>query len=714
MRILFFIATLFSFFSVEGSLKRKMEDRGISYINKKSPIYPYKPYAKKLTIDLKNPTYRNGIIYTFEGGVIKNEEIRIQAQSIQYIHRKENGQLVHKVEAEGDLMVQYRGRVYTGSELLFDFTTKEGIVYDGKTFVPPFYIGGEKILLSSKGSYKVEDAYLTACENKKSTYQIRAKSLEVEKKKMLRAKKVRFKLFKFPTLWLPSFKLNLKKFPKPIVRYRTTWDKSTGPRVSMRYQLYSWEDWAIFLRGEYRLRKGAGGALETEYLPSHGRTKFITRSYLASDVIPTNLIKEQRYRLQGELRSRSIDGNSTLDLTWDKYSDVLMPGDFHSDDFEINTAKETRLFAWHKQEDFVAYVKANPKFNSFDTVKQDLPTLFGHMKPILLSENNFLIDNWTKASFLKQDFSDDLTVHIPSFQSIRLQSHHSLFHTFSKGSFTFTPNVGVVAIYYSDSPSDQGIAFGQIQYGCNSSFQLGRRFPRHKHIIKPYVEFLGLTRPTTSVDDHYIFSIQDGYNRINLLKGGISSSIYSLRRKKGIPTFSFDFFANAFFGPTPFSILIQKIYLNIDWNLPSVSLFLRSAWNLEHHRPDYSNLRFLWTISADSALSTEFRYRSRYDWRKADHTNFFLDVTRSEEELLSSPISDRRMTLLNKAFFRLTPFWTLRLQSHHGWYRLNETPYNEWKIDLLTMVSPFWKLRFTYQHTQRDDRVSVGFELVKK
>lgn len=704
-----------SFFSDgKATIRKKLVHKGVEFINKKSPIYPYRPYAKELTIDLKDPTYKHGVLYTFKGGVIKNKDIRIQARSIQYFHRKENGIWVHRIEAEGDLMVQYKGRVYVGSELTFDFNTKTGVVYDGRTFIPPFYIGGDRILLEKEGAYKVENAYLTACENKKSSWEIRAKKVKVVRKEMLKAKQVRFRLFKFPTFWLPSFKLNLKKFPKPIVRYNLTWDKGAGPRFAMRYQVYSWKDFAFFLRGEYRLRKGFGGALETEYLPEHGRTKFITKNYLASDVLPTDPIKRRRYRVQGELRSRSKSSNSSIDLTWDKYSDVLMPGDFKSTDFEINTAKKTQLYAYHKQDDFIAYLRARPKVNSFNSVKQELPVIFGHMKPILLSKTNFLTDNWTKAGFLKQDFSDDLSIHLAGFQAVRLQSDHNLYYALHKGPFSFTPNVGVVAIYYSDSPDEQGIAFGMIRYGGLASFEMFRKFSRHKHIIRPYFNFYGLSKPTTNVDDHFIFSIQDGYNRLNQLTVGIKNLLYSFVRKKGIPTVGIDLYAHAFLGPTTFSYLIPKLYLDFEWNLPSLSIYSYSAWNLQHNRLDYSNLRFKWTISEDAALSTEVRYRSKFDWRKADHTNFILDVTRSQSELLSSPISDRRLTLLTRAFFRLTPFWTLHLQSHHGWSRIDEGPYNEWKIDLFRLLSAFWKARITYQHTQRDDRVTFGFELLKK
>ncbi|EKE08593.1 MAG: hypothetical protein ACD_17C00086G0001, partial [uncultured bacterium] len=111
-----------------------------------------------ITVDLRDPTYSQGIIYTSQGGVIQNKDIRIQAQSIQYFHRMENGQMVQKIEAEGDLLIQYKGRVFVGSELEFDFSQMTGTLYDGKTQSALWYIGGDQIFLFSDGSYRAINA----------------------------------------------------------------------------------------------------------------------------------------------------------------------------------------------------------------------------------------------------------------------------------------------------------------------------------------------------------------------------------------------------------------------------------------------------------------------------------------------------------------------------------------------------------------------------
>lgn len=668
---------------------------------------------QEVTVDMRNPKYKNGILYTEEGGVIQNKDLRIQARSIQYIKRKEDGKSVQRIEAEGNILLQFKGRAYVGEELEFDFVNKTGTIYDGRTFAAPFYVGGDRILIKESGNYSVDNAFITTCENYDSTWDLNAGKVKLLKDDMLEAKKVRFRFFKFP-IWLPSFKLSLKKFAQPIIRYKLTWDKGAGPRAYVRYQVFSWKEFALFLRGEYRLKRGFGGALETEYIPSHGRTVFLTKNYLATDVIPTNPVNKRRYRIQGEFHSKSPNGKTTADMTWDKYSDVLMPGDFKDEDFELNTAKRTMAYVRHHESDLIASLYVRARANSFETVKQELPTAFGAMRPLRLSSTGIIAENWAKASYLDLDYSDDLAVKLRDFNAGRLETHHELYRPIHLGPVLINPNIGVVGIYYSNNPFDQSIGFGLLKYGILGKCDFSRVYTHHKHVIEPYALFDGYSRPTTNVDDHFIFSIQDGYNRQNLFRVGVRNLVFSKRSGKVNPTFAADLYADAFFADKTMSKLFPWMFLNFQWNLPSLAFYSNNAWTFLYNTVQFANLRGEWTLNENFALSLEVRYRSKYDWRKADHENFFLDLTRSQEDLLASPLSDRRITLLTHFYVRLTPFWSAHFQSHHGFYRLDQKPYNEFKVDLFTWISSSWKLRISYLHADRDDRVSAGLELIKK
>ncbi len=686
--------------------------------NKKKTIIPKKKESFKpneLIVDLRNPSYINGILTTHEGGVIKGEDIRIQAKTIQYIKRVEKGKPVHKIEADGDLMIQHNNKIYVGDELEYNFITKTGTIFEGKTFAAPWYLGGDKIDLFPDGNYTVKNVFITTCENRDSSWDIHAGSVSVKDKNLLKAKRVRFRFFKFPAFWLPSFKVNLKKFmAKPLIKYKVNWDKSSGPRAGIRYQLYSWKEFCLFARLDYRLNMGWGGAIETEYYPENQKTKFETKNYLASDVIPKDLKKKRRYRVQGVYHSISPTEKTTLDITWDKFSDIRMPSDFKSDDFELNTAKRTELIFRHEENELLGIFYARPRLNPFFTVKQEIPSFYVSMRPFQIPYANIISYNYVKTSYLDYSYSDKLSPSLQDFHSARLEAHQELYRPIYINSFTFTPFIGVHGIYYNNNPlNSASVGQGLILYGGKFNTHIYRKFKRHKHIIEPYLVYKGISTPTRKVDQYYVFSIQDGYNRLNQMQIGLKNQIFSIAKNKSMPSLDIDLYTNLFFASNTIPSTIPKVYLDLKWNLPSLYFLTQTAWNIHYNILDFSNLRLGWTVNRDVAFTLEFRYRSPYDWRKANHDNFILDVSRTEDTLRDSPISDKRNTILTHAFLRLNPYWTCHIESHHGWNRYKEPFYNEYKFDLFTMLSTSWKVRLSYQHTTTDDRFSGAIFLIK-
>lgn len=674
--------------------------------------------AEEVKVDLRNPTFKNGILYTSQGGVIHNDEIRIQASNIQYVHRMEEGEMVQKIEAEGDLLIQYKGKVFVGSEFEFDFKKKTGLVYEGKTFSSLWYIGGDKIQLNPDGSYKVANAFVTTCENKDSSWELRAGKVDVIKDQYFQAKTVRFRFFNWPALWLPSFRLNLKKFKEPVFRYYLNWNK--GPKAGFRYELYSWRDLAVFGRLEYRWKKGWGGALETEYFPEGKLTTFVTRSYLGTDRLFNALDVERRYRLQGALQSESRSGKTHTTLTWDKYSDVRMPDDFKSDDFEVNTAMKTIFSVHHQEDNLLTTFKVRPRANPFESIKQDLPTFYVINRPAELKNTGIISSHFIKASYLDFAYSDQLITSLKDFRSPRLELYEKLYRPCHFGPLTITPQIAGRAILYGTSPSHHPKSLGLLGYGARANLHGQRHFRNYKHAIEPYLEYKALTRPTVEPDDHYIFSIQDGYQKLQQVEIGVRNLLFSphLLCKEAILTT--DLYANAFFSDPVIPQLVPRIYLWTAWKLPSFHLTLYNCYNFRNHVWDFSIARFKWTVNENVALSLEGRYRSKFDWRKADHDNFILDVSRAQRELLESPLSDRRITLLSNLFIRLTPFWELKFESHHGFYRLyknhiHEKPYTEFRIHLYTWLSSSWKLHIYYSYEVKNHfEWNANIQLLKK
>jgi hypothetical protein len=136
-----------------------------------------------------------------------------------------------------------------------------------------------------------------------------------------------------------------------------------------------------------------------------------------------------------------------------------------------------------------------------------------------------------------------------------------------------------------------------------------------------------------------------------------------------LPNVTLDLYTNIFLDHTKFGRGIPKIYATAEFSYPSWFVATDIVYNMQERLFDRTNIRTEWTVSESVALAFEFRHRSKYDWRKADHTNFIVDIDRPIEELLRSPLSDGRNTLLSHFQFRFSPLWTCHIDTHHGWGR---------------------------------------------
>jgi len=664
-------------------------------------------------VDLKNPVFERGVISTDQGGVITAEGIRIQARKIAYTNCIENGITVRRIKAEGDLLLEYGDQAFVGDKLDYDFTTHSGLIEGGKTHVEMWFLGGEKIYLQEDGSYYIVNAYITTWASDHPLWEAHAGKIRINNEKLLSARNLRFKFAKLPFFWLPSFKANLKAVKKPPIRLKVRWDKSLGPRISARYRVYSWENLDIFLRGDYRIGKGGGLALETEYLAEDQLTEFVTRSYGSVNDKSTPIIHSpEEFRLQGLFRTQSLDDRTHVHLVYDRIRTQKMIDEFKSDDFEIDTKKRTRLLVNHLEDDSFMNLSVQPRINPWQSLNQELPYLSLGIRPFTFGSSGIIMQNWTNASYLDYVYAHDLRKYLHQTHAARLQTNNSIYRPFRAGHVTITPDIGIIGIFYNNNPFRHSVGQAIGTYGFLATTTLQRKFSQFEHIIEPYLAFRGLTKPTTSFHRLFIFSIDDGYHRINALRFGVVND-FSFLKTIDPPYLSADLYAYAFLGDRGQLSTIPRLYLDFTAETPTCFATLGFAWNSQKHLIDRINARTSWTVSKRFAINLEFRHRSRFDWRKANHDNYILDVSRSFHELLQSPLSDGRDTLLGELQYTIHPLWTMHVAGHFGWGRGDEPSYHSAKVDLYTTMITGWKLRVSAEVNAGDIRFTTGMEVIK-
>jgi hypothetical protein len=623
------------------------------------PLFSEK--IKDVEAHLLEPIYSDGTLKTTHGGIVSAKGIRVQARHIEYTNKTENEEKTIKILAEEDLLLEYNGQFFVGSKLEYDFIHHTGFLYNGRTQEGIWFVGGDSLELREDGSYILTNAYVTTSENQDSNWEIQSKSISITKEANLSASGIRLKFFNIPVLWLPAFKSNLDFVADSPIRYRLLWDNGIGPRATIRYRFFSSEQLNLFARLDYRLSLGLGAAIESEYESESKRTNFITRSYGAHDKVVYDQHGLKRYRLQGLFNHKSLDNKTHTHFTYDKYSDLKMISDFPSTDFEITTQKRTALLVRHEEDTAFTSLTFEPRLNRFESINQKLPLVKMGVRPFNLGKLGILSENSVSAGYLDYVYAHDLIKAHPTLHEIhsaRVETRNRIYRSFNTGPLNLTPSLGVIGIFYNNNQEGVSVGQGVLTYGGTANTPLYKKYNHFRHTLEPYCTYQGISKPRVASPHHYTFNMDDGLHQINSLKLGLRNHIAFCKSPIFSPDLSLDLYTWGFFYDTTFTKTFPKGYLSLLWSRPSYNIEARTCWNFQESVLDFSNLLSEITINEHAAFILEFRHRSRFDWRKADHESFLLDMARPIPELLDSPLSDGRNTLLGKLQVRLSPKWS--------------------------------------------------------
>ncbi|MBS0622177.1 MAG: hypothetical protein JSR80_04375, partial [Verrucomicrobia bacterium] len=242
-------------------------------------------------------------------------------------------------------------------------------------------------------------------------------------------------------------------------------------------------------------------------------------------------------------------------------------------------------------------------------------------------------------------------------------------------------------------------------------FRLFRLFGPFKHVVEPYARYTYATTPTSLIPNHYVFSSEDAYTHLSYLRFGMRNFLHTKGACNNRP-FACDLFAYAFFSTPTIVGSVPRLYTDLSWHVrPDVTTQVRLSWNLSHNQVDHFRSRLAMTVSEDFAFSLEFRYRSAFEYLKADPFNWVLDSFKQESDLLKSRLSDRRCTVLTDCFLRITPTIAIQLETHHGFKRRHAAPYNEAKITFYKIFRCRWHFSIFFEHLEIDNRCGVHLKL---
>lgn len=675
------------------------------------PILDRRREEEEVVLDLINPLYEDGVISTTEGGVLVGPRVRVQARKIVYTRQIDRVPMVFSVWCEGDLVVDYKDRVLTGETLYYDFISHTGRITCGKTAAFPWFIGGEEVLLCENGNVVIHGGYVTTSEGGEKDVMVISPEITVTPNQILSAQDVTFRIKGVPLLWIPKGGIDLKATKDSPFAFNFGWNGFLGTHLGVKYHFLTVGDFKGYARADGYFGRGLGVGFESEYDPKCSPTEFYTRNYYAHDLSIDDPEKKDRYRIQGTYFSKFLQDRLSCQFLYDFVSDAQMAADYVTHDFELNPAHRTEFNLRRQEESWIANLFVRAKVNSFQTINQELPSFEMDFHPFEIFQTGVIFDNAFRISYQDYSFSDDV-IGAKNFSSGRFEVHPRLYRPIAFSTLKITPEARFIGIAYSDSPSRKAVGQTAADFGCLVDTTLCRFYRGIKHTAIPYVDYHYITSPRAPLDRHFLFTIEDAYAHLNLLRFGMRHLFFFPPQTCCLSPLRLDIWTNAFFETKNVPVVFQKGYLMADWQPhPRLLLGLETAWNFQDHLLDFFNTRAEWTISERLACAVEYRQRSSYAWRKNDFYNFLLESVRSEESLLASPLSDRRNTILGRLFYTITPWTAARFEIRHGWNRVNQPNYFEYHLQFQTLLFQHWRLLFSYEKREEDNRYSVALKL---
>lgn len=665
-----------------------------------------------ITVDLREPEYVDGVLTTTQGGIVTGPDIRIQARKIVFTRSEEEGTIQNLLEAEGDVIVELGPHLIVGEKIAYDFVSQTGIVYEGRSSNFPWFFGGREIRLCSDGSYVIYNGFITTTETDRHDWAITSDQTTFKTNRDIIAKQVRFHFARFPVFWIPSFKFNLNSITDIPVRFQFRVAGRQGPRATMIYEIFSRNNFKSFLRFDYSFQRGPGGGLVTEYKRSDKKLYIHTLNYMAKDRSLTSPIVTNRYRFQGLYDHSLCNDKVTIHATYDKFSDRDVPTDYNDQGIELFAGQPTQIQARREETNWIGNFSARWNINPFQTVNQEIPSFQNNWRPFLFGKTGIVNDVAFKASYYDFAYSNN-ECKTTGYNSTRLAYSHRIWRPFTASVGSIVPDAQALMIYYGNSPTQHEKWVIMGLFGATANTHFYRIYNNKKHVITPYTEYQYFTYPTTTPNHHYIFSIDDGWYRLNQLKCGIKNQLYTRWTNGCISRLlSADLYTNIFFNTPTVGYAVPKAYFDVTFNpAPTVRQFYEFAWNFTERELEHFNIRTEWTVNQFIAFSAEYRHRSAYDWRKVDHTNYILDSFRSIKELEDSIVSDRRDTFLLHLYIKFHPEWAMELASRTGWNRRFQPNYSEYAVNLNGSIQSNWHVKIYYKHRENDDRMGINFSL---
>lgn len=647
-----------------------------------------------LDISLKNPTYKNGLISTDEGGIVRGKDLFLQAEHIVYTKKDHEQQL----RAWGKLLLQHKGKLYRADTVTIDFIkesieAKNSITKDGD-----WYIKSDTILMNFEGNGTFNNAIMTSGENEQDDWTFWAKEVELTRNEQVKARPVVFSFEKLPLMWLPSLTKSLQDNGAIHLRYRVRYS-GQGLLVGVSTLVYQSDFWKQRAIVDYNFKDGLGAGLLTEIRSESGITRGQFLNYFAQNPEGLAQVNGIRYRLQGGIISALEGPNIKIHAMYDKLSDQRMATNYPEHRAKYAQSGMTQVTLTKPESEYIARLNTRIRINDWQTVKQELPLFSLNQRPFELGDTGFLVQEKMSTGYLRfvfpkhDGFSADFT-------SERTEVTQRLIRPTFYGPFQITPWAGWRAVQYSHTPHHGSLIQLIGEGGMTLSTHLIGQTDHTMQTLDPFIDLKMSSSPRRPSTRNYIFDIQDSFARVCYARPGFQHTTFFTPNTSGFSQSLFsEFYATFFFNTMHLSSEKPRLNLKETWNLTErFAIQAAGEYDVRRHAATYGSMQLKYTFNEFWATSLEARGQDKWHYRKLDRNNYDVEAIRSPSKLLSSPLSDPRSSYIFSILWHPSPRFDISFNTIRGYRKLFHQKYFTEEMDItylfggaLRMQLSLWK-----------------------
>lgn len=660
-----------------------------------------KPQFHDFQIDLVNPSYERGGLFSSQGGVVWTENFRLQASEIL---QKETDEGTF-IEAHGQVLLFLNGYLLTGEHLTYNLSTKSGTLQNGVLGLGNWCVGGKKIILFPDQSIQLERAWVSSDPSSDDTWQVSASKVVLQKSQRLRLKNLSLRFLGMPVFLVPQLITTPESLSHQPVEYNVVWKGSKKRKAAVRYRFYNDHGFQFWTRLEYLIGRGPGIGLDGQANIDDSLLR--VNNFMARDNSIVDPDLKTRYRFKGHYE-RDLSPTASLNIYYDRYSDSSVPSDYSYTQFDSLQEGQTKLVARDQKPSFIHQLTHQIKINPFQTVKKQLPSYF--YTPHTLNspwktpwEKWFSIRSHARAEYLSYDFRDRSPLN--NYHSSRLYAQGFADIPLSYQGLCVTPSLGYLISSYNKSAQGQGASLMAPTASLNMQMQWTKS-GAYTHCVQPYAYTHWIGDPLKSIDEHYIFDFRDSLTKQLIQQLGIKQNWY-----RGTKPLAMAYIQSVWIRGGPYKAPdIKERQKGSQHYEGSVFWYVTDRWRLvtegQWGRSDKSprswNVRSEHTWTKQFANAFEFRSRNSRAWRKSSPDDYSLESYRGEEFLRHSRLSDARNTTLTQWIYQPSPNWALRFDTAHGWNRAAFKAYSQYCMGISTDLGASWRLQLQVCKTPQD------------